>query len=152
MPKGAVILAGQSCAASITKTCVEITASSTRPVAITRIRVSQATHKDDQQYQCVIQRVTTSGTGTAYTPLLTEPNSGAVGFTVEINSTSEPTYTASTILMQFSWNSKVGRDVILTPEQWIYIAPSAIVGLKIVTPSGATTYTPDVEVHCLEIG
>lgn len=152
MSKGAVILAGQSVAASATKTCIEITAAATKLVAITRIRVSQSTHKTDEQYQCVLQRVTTSGTGTAYTPLLNEPNSGAVGMAVEINSTVEPTYTASTVLLQFSWNSKAGRDIVLTPEQYIWVAPSALVGLKIVAPAGTTTFTPDVEVHVLEVG
>lgn len=149
MPKGAVIQAGQSCAASATETHIEITAASTRLARIDRIKVSQVTHKTSEQYALLGQRVTTTGTGTAYTPLLDEPNAGAIGAVVEINSSVEPTYTASTITFDQGWNSLGGRD---WPGLNIWIAPSALYGIYSVIPSGATTHTPKVDCHIEEWG
>lgn len=151
--KGARILAGQSQAAALTKTNIEITASATRLVKIDRLRVSQSTHKTSEQYQLRTQRVTTTGTGTAYTPLLDEPNSGAVGFTVKINLTVEPTYTAATVVQDDHWNSLTGKDLpeaLLGSEMWI--APSALIGSAVVTPAATTTMTPSQYAHATELG
>lgn len=149
MPKGSVIVAGQSSAASTTETNIEITAASTRLAQIDRVRVGQATHKTSEQYEVRGQRVTTTGTGTAYTPLLEEPNAGAVGMVVEIDSSVEPTYTASTVTFDQFWNSLGGRDWPALP---IWIAPSALYGLACITPAGATTYVPRLEAHTQEWG
>lgn len=150
MPKGATIHAGQSSAASTTETNIEVTASSTRLARIDRIWTSQDTHKTSEQYTVKGQRCAT-GTGTAYTPVLDEVNSGAVGFAVEINSSVEPDYTTGTppITFQQSWNSLGGRD---WPGLNIWIAPSAVYGIAEVTPSGATTHTPKQSAHVEEWG
>lgn len=150
--KGFEIEAGQSQAASATETNIEITAASTRLVRIVRIAVSQSTHKTSEQYDVRGQRVTTTGTGSAYTPLLKEPNSGAAGAVVEINSSVEPTYTASTVYPNRSWNSLTGRELFYPPGQELYIAPSALWATYIVTPAGTTTMTPHHEMECEELG
>lgn len=151
--KGAIIIAGQSQAASSTETNIEVTAASNRLCKVDRTIVSQSTHKTSEQYEVQWQRVTTTGTGTAYTPLLDEPNSGAVGFTVEVDSSVEPTYTASTVLLDVHWNSLTGKDIpaaLFGSELWI--APSALLGSKIITPSGTTTFTPRHYAHLTELG
>lgn len=151
--KGARVIAGQAQAASSTETNIELTAASTRLIKIDRIRVSQSTHKTSEQYQVQTQRVTTTGTGTAYTPLLDELNSGAAGFTVEVDSSVEPTYTASTVLQDDHWNSLTGKDLpeaLFASELWV--APSALMGSKVITPSGTTTFTPRHYMHITEFG
>src|SRR5438874_1618323 len=82
-------------AASSTKTIATITAGASQLVRIIRLRVTQDTHKTSEQYELYGQRASASGTGTAYTPVLKEPNAGAVNFTAKITHTVEPTYTAS---------------------------------------------------------
>ena len=150
--KGFEVEAGQSQAASATETNIELTAAATRLVRIVRLAVSQSTHKTSEQYDVRGQRVTTTGTGTAYTPLLKEPNTGAVGVVVEINSSIEPTYTAATVYPNRAWNSLTGRDIVFPPGQELYIAPSALWGTYIVTPAGTTTMTPHQELEAEEIG
>lgn len=150
--KGAIVIGSQSTAASTTDTNIEITAASTKLVRIVRMRSTQVTHKTSEQYQIFLQRVTTTGTGTAYTPLLKEPNSGAVGFSAEVASSVEPTYTASTILVQAAVNSLAGRDIVYPPGMEIYIAPSALMGMYVTTPSGTTTATYVFEMELEEIG
>lgn len=150
--KGAIVIGGQSTAASVTDTNVEVTAASTKLLRLTRLRSSQYTHKTSEQYLLAVQRVTTTGTGTAYTPLLKEPNSGAVGFSAEVASSVEPTYTASTVLIQASVNSLTGRDIILPPGQELYVAPSALLGVYVTTPAGTTTATYTQETEWEEIG
>lgn len=150
--KGAIVIGSQSTAASVTDTNVEVTAASTRLLLVNRHRVSQATHKTSEQYTVFGQRVTTSGTGTAYTPLLKEPGSGAVGFVAEVASSVEPTYTANTILLQAAVNSLTGRDIVYPPGQELYIAPSALLGFYVTTPSGTTTASYVQEGEFTELG
>lgn len=145
--------AGQSQAASATETNIEVTAAATVLVRINRLAVSQSTHKTSEQYDVRGQRVTTTGTGTAYTEILKEPGDAlAAGTVVEINSSVEPTYTANTVYPNRSWNSLTGRDIVFPPGQELYVAPSALWGSYIVTPSGTTTMTPHHEAEMEEIG
>src|SRR5438874_1914499 len=101
--------ASGSIAASSTKTIVTITAGASQLVRIIRLRVTQDTHKTSEQYELYGQRASASGTGTAYTPVLKEPNAGAVNFSAKITHTVEPTYTASTIFPSPRWNSLTGK-------------------------------------------
>lgn len=158
--KGAIVtnvVGAQATSASTTDTEIEIIGTTTRLLRIVRMRSSQAFHKTSEMYQMQLERHTGTGTGTAYTPMLKEPNSGAVGFTAKINDTVEPTYAglATSILVSAAVNSLTGRDIVLPPGQEIYIAPSATngVGLAVKTPSGttaSTTYIQEMELE--EIG
>lgn len=144
---------GQSTGASATETALVVTASSTRMVKITRIRVSQKTHKTSEQYELRVQRASAAGSGgSSITPSPKEVNGGASGATVSSGPTSEPTYTSNTIQVDVNWNSMVGKDIILTDDQIIWVPVSGIIGFIVLTPSGTTTFTPTVEVDWEEIG
>jgi hypothetical protein len=149
--RGFSIEAGQSQAASGTETNIELTVSATTLVRITRLAVSQSTHKTSEQYDVRGQRVTTTGTGTAYTEIAKEPFNTS-GVTVKINMSVEPTYTASTVYPNRSWNSLTGRDIVFPPGQELYVAPAALWATYIVTPSGTTTFTPHHELEGEELG
>jgi hypothetical protein len=138
--------------ASSTKTGIILTAAATRLLRICRIRVSQDTHKTSEQYAVAGQRASAAGTSSAYTPVLKEPNSGAVGFTAGITHTVEPTYTASTIFPNTKWNSLTGKDIPFPMGQELYVAPSAIWGLYVTTPASTTNFAAQCEIEAEEIG
>lgn len=150
-----------SLAASSNLTSVEILGSTTRIVNVGRIRVGQSTHKTSEQYEVHMRRATASGTGTAYTPMLKEPNAGALGAPMEITQTIEPTYTGTTTnpdptgdIVTSRWNSLTGKDIVYPMGSEQYIAPSATagVGIENFTPSGTTAFVATVEVEGVEIG
>ena len=153
MPAAGTVIGGQSTAASVTDTNVEIIGATTRLLRIQRVRVSQYTHKTSEQYLLQGQKMTTTGTGTAYTPQPKEPNN-APAFTAKVADSVEPTYTASTIFLQAAVNSLTGRDIYSPPGTETIIAPSASAGfgLAVVTPAGTTTATYTIETDVEEIG
>ena len=146
---GNSLIGSQSTAASITDTDLELAAGTAALLILTRLRVSQATHKTSEQYTLQAQRVTTTGTGTSTTPLLDEPQSAALGSarigTCKTADSVEPTYTASTVLVQAGVNSLTGRDIPFPPGTEQIVSPSAILGVAVVTPSGTTTASYVVE-------
>lgn len=153
---GNILIGSQSTAASVTDTNLEIAAGTAALIQLNRLRVSQDTHKTSEQYTLQAQRVTTTGTGTSTTPLLSEPQSAALGAarigTCKTADSVEPTYTASTVLVQASVNSLTGRDIPMPPGQELYVSPSAILGVAVVTPSGTTTATYKCESFFTVIG
>lgn len=140
-----VLIGSQSTAASVTDTNLEIAAGSASLLGVTRLRTSQYTHKTSEQYLLQVQRITTTGTGTSTTPLLKEPQTAALGAarigTCKTADSVEPTYTASTVLVQAGVNALTGRDIVYPPGQELWISPSAILGVAVITPSGTTTAT-----------
>lgn len=150
-----------SLAASSNLTAIEILGSTTRLVNVGRIRVGQSTHKTSEQYEIHARRVTASGTGTAYVPMLKEPNAGALAAPVEITATIEPTYTGTTTnpdptgdIVTSRWNSLTGKDIVypMGSEQWIAPAATTGLGLECFTPSGTTAFVGTVEVEGVEVG
>lgn len=156
MPAGIYLEGEQSTAASVTDTNIELAAGSGSVLAIERVRVSQQTHKTSEQYNLQGQRITTTGTGTSTTPQNKEPSSAALGAarigTCKTADSVEPTYTASTVFLKVAVNSLNGRDVVYPPGKEIYVAPSSIVGLAVITPAGTTTATYQVEVEASVYG
>lgn len=144
-----VLIGSQSTAASITDTNLELASGSAALLRLTRLRASQSTHKTSEQFDAVLQRVTTTGTGTSTTPLIKEPSTAALGAarigTCKTADSVEPTYTASTVLLNASCNSLTGRDIVWPPGQELYVIPAAILGGNITTPSGTTTATYKLE-------
>lgn len=150
-----------SLAASSNLTSLEILGSTTRIVGINRVRTGQSTHKTSEQYNMAMRRATASGTGTAYTPMLKEPNAGALGAPMEITQTIEPTYTGTTTnpdptgdILTARWNSLTGKDVVypMGAEQWIAPSATAGIGIETFTPSGTTAFVATVEAEGVELG
>lgn len=137
---------------------LEIIPSATKMLRSTRMRVSQFTHKTSEQYSIVLYRHTATGTGTAFTAMLKEPNSGATGITgAKINlagAGSTATDSATIRLATANWNSLTGRDIIWPPGQEIYCAPSATTGhsVAVLTPASTTSMNPTVSWELDELG
>lgn len=142
--------------ASATKTPIEVIGSTVRLLTITRVRVSQDTHKTSEQYEVHVTRMTTTGTGTAYTPMLKEPNAGASAATAKVADSVEPTYVAAATgdLATARWNSLTGKDIVYPMGSEFYVAPSASTGfgIQITTPASTTNFSPVAEYEGQEIG
>lgn len=122
---------------STADTLIEIAAPSTGVVFIERIYISQSSKDASENLACKVERITTTGTGTATTP---EPNFTSLAFpgTVKTNLTVEPTYSGDVLLEQgfnilpgFLWMA--GTD-----EEAIVIPPSTIVGIMLDVAPGAS--------------
>ena len=157
--KGTIVtnfVGAQSTAASTTDTNCEIIGTTTRLLRVVRCFIGQSTHKTSEQVAMKLERHTGTGTGTAYTPMLKEPNAGAAGYSAKINDTVEPTYAglATSVIFQKPANSLTGRDFVIPPGQEIYVAPSATngVGLAVTTPAGTTAANYVNEIEIEEIG
>jgi hypothetical protein len=141
---------GQSTAASATKTQIRVTAHTNRSIRLRRVRVAQSTHKTGEQYDVALQECSAAGTDTAHTP---HPYDGISTFqgTCGINSSVEPTYTSGKQHINTSWNSVLAYERLWADGKGPEIAGAGIIGLKITTPSGTTTFTPNCELEFEEI-
>lgn len=141
-------------AASTTKTIMEAVGTAARMLGISRVAVSQDTHKTSEQYEVFVQNMTTTGTGTAFTPLPKEPGAGAAAYTAKVADSIEPTYTASTIRYNARWNSLTGKDKFWPQgtETWIAPSASAGFGIYVTTPASTTSFSPIVEADVIEFG
>ena len=102
----------------------EINASSTKPLRIHSIYISQYTEEGDAQSEMLRLRVrratSTSGSGgSAPTPVAINPSAAAASFTAEVNNTTQATGGSPVVLHVDTWNVQAGYQLILTPEtQW----------------------------------
>ncbi len=128
---------------SATDTLMEIASASTAVTSLERIHIGNATQDTSENLSTKTQRVTTTGTGSAFTPRKASNLSSAFGGTVKTNLTSPPTYTASTELMVCGFNVLSG--FLWTPasdDEAITIPPSGLIGININTaPTAAISFT-----------
>ena len=125
------------------KTLIEVASPSTAITLLERAYISQNSFDTSENLGCKIQRITTTGTGTATTPVPFQANSPAAGGTQKTNDTAEPTYTASTVLVQQGFNVLSG--FLWTPandDEVIVLAPSGLVGIMLdVAPSASMNFS-----------
>jgi hypothetical protein len=125
------------------KTLMEIAAPADAVVTVERISIGQTSFDTSENLGTTVQRVTTTGTGTATTPRPLEVGDAAFGGTCETNSTIEPTYDANGILYEFGWNVLSG--LLWTPaddDELIALSPSALVGINLdVAPSASMNFS-----------
>jgi len=124
------------------KTLIEVAAASDSVVLVERAYISQSSFDTSENLAARIQRVTTTGTGTSYTPPPLQVGDAAFGGTVETNSTIEPTYTSSTELVEQGFNVLSGW--LWTPandDEVIVLSPSGLVGIRLdVAPSASMNF------------
>lgn len=124
------------------KTLMEIASAADSVTLIERIYISQSSFDTSENLGCRVQRITTTGTGTATTPEPKQVGDAAFGGVVETNSTVEPTYTAGTELIEQGFNVLSGY--LWTPandDEIIAISPSALVGVALdVAPSASMNF------------
>lgn len=91
----------------------EITPADDKPIEIIGIELGQSSDAGDAQDEVlqisIIRGYTTSGTGgTAPTPAPLQPNSGASGFTAEVNNTTLANTGTTNTLHTGCWNVRAG--------------------------------------------
>jgi len=134
----------------------ELTASSTKPIVILAIHLSQSTEVGDAQEEGLSllfkSGQTTSGSGgSAPTPVATDSSGLAASFTAEVNNTTKAS--AGTIITHaaWNWNVRMPFDYIFTPEQQMIMAASRRCTLELgTTPADSITMSGTIWVQ--EIG
>lgn len=126
------------------KTLMEITSAADSVTMVERIYISQSSFDTSENLACRVQRVTTTGTGTASTAGVAPLQAGdaAFGGVMETDSTVEPTMTANTELIEQGFNVLSG--FLWTPandDEVIVISPSALLGIRLdVAPSASMNF------------
>jgi hypothetical protein len=137
------------------KTLAFLTAPASKVIEILSASVTNATNETNEQLECFFQRITTLGTPTAttVTPAPTEPGDQATGATAKINCTSEPTtYTANTNFGDEGFPSLGGWRYQPVPEERLYVAPGASIGLQLKTSPALGAFDALVRIVYREIG
>lgn len=124
------------------KTLIELAAPADAVVLLERAYIGQSSFDTSENLAARVQRVTTTGTGTSFTARPVQVGDPAFGGTVETNSTIEPTYTASTELIEQGFNVLSGW--LWTPandDEVIVLSPSALLGIALdVAPSASMNF------------
>lgn len=125
------------------KTLIEIASPSDAITLIERLWLSQTSFDTSENLGIKVQRITTTGTGTATVPEPLQTGTAAYGGVVETNSTVEPTYTAGTEILEQGFNVLSG--FIWTPasdDEVIALSPSALAGFNLdVAPSASMDFS-----------
>lgn len=125
------------------KTLIEIASAADSVTLVERLSLSQTSFDTSENLGILVQRITTTGTGTATTPEPLQAGDAAFGGVVETNSTVEPTYTAGTEILESGFNVLSG--FLWTPasdDEVITISPSALVGFSLdVVPSASMNFS-----------
>lgn len=121
------------------KTLIEVASAADSVTLIERLYIKQTSFDTSENVGTKTQRITTTGTGTAFTPRPVQKGDAAFGGTVKTNLTVEPTYTADEELIEDGFNVLSGW--LWTPandDEVIAISPSALVGMSLdVAPSAS---------------
>jgi hypothetical protein len=133
------------------KTLMYLTAPAGKVVEIIAATVTNESNATNQQLAVAIDNVTTLGTptATAVTPTPHEAGDQAAASTVKANVTaSEPTYGSR--LTAEGATSLLGYRHEPAPEERLYVAPGASVGIRLLTTP--TAFDCDVRLTFREIG
>ena len=124
------------------KTLIEVASAADSVTLIERLYLKQSSFDTSENLGVKVQRITTTGTGTATTPEPLQVGDAAFGGTVETNSTIEPTYTANTEIIEDGFNVLSGY--LWTPasdDEVITLSPSALCGFSLdVAPSASMNF------------
>ena len=133
------------------KTVVEYASPSDAVTTIERCWITQTTFDTSENLGSTLQRIATTGTGTATTPRPYSAGFAAAGGTGKTNHTIEPIY-ATPVLWDNGFNVLSG--MLWTPandDEVIAISPSTLAGMNLdVAPSGSMSF--DYGMTIREIG
>lgn len=124
------------------KTLVEVASAADSVTLIERAWIKQTSFDTSENLGAKIEDITTTGTGTASTPVPLQTGDAAFGGVVETNSTIEPTYSGAVyyeegfnVLSGFLWTPASDDEVIA-------ISPSQLAGMSLdVSPSGSMDFS-----------
>lgn len=125
------------------KTLIEIASPADAVTLIERLWLKQTSFDTPENLGILLQRVTTTGTGTATTPEPLSVGDPAYGGTVKTNMTAEPTYTAGTEVLEDGFNVLSGYQWLpASTDELITISPSALIGFSLdVAPSASMNFS-----------
>ena len=151
--KGVYTAATKIAGLNAAKTLAYLTAPSNKTIEIIGVTVTDESVATNFQMEIAIANISTLGTPTAtqVTPTPHEKGDQASGSTFGLgsNSSGEPT-TYGTTITQEGATSLIGYRHEPQPEERIYLAPGATLGVKLATTPPATDF--DVRVTWREIG
>ena len=120
-------------------TLIELTAAATCVISLERAYISQSTQDTSENLSAKVQRITTTGTGSAFTIAKMSNLAGTVASSAKTNITVESTYTANTVLVQQGFN--VLNGWLWTPasdDEVITVPPSGLIGIMLNTVPAAS--------------
>jgi len=124
------------------KQLVEIASAADSVTILERAYISQSSFDTSENLGAKIQRVTTTGTGSALVPPPLQSGDSAFGGIVETDTTIAPTLEANSELVEQGFNVLSGW--LWTPandDEVIVMSPSALVGIFLdVAPSGSMDF------------
>jgi hypothetical protein len=112
-----------------------------RPHIYDFILGSDATPADNAA-EYVLQRTTTAGTSTAFTPVAIDPGDPAATATFGQAHSAEPTYTAAALLLDIATNQRATFRWVAAPGGELVLPAAANgVGLQVITVAGSAVNT-----------
>lgn len=125
------------------KTLIEVASPSDAVTLIEKLWLKQTSFDTAENLGVLVQRVTTTGTGTATTPEPLSVGDPAYGGTCKTNMTAEPTYTAGTEVIEDGFNVLSGWQWMpSSADELITISPSALIGFSLdVAPSASMNFS-----------
>ena len=142
---------------SVAQDFFELTAPATAAVCVREIHITQDDNETSQQLPVKLIRVpatVTSGSGgSAPTPRKMENGSPAAAATVEANNTTVATTSGTLeILRRIGDNVLNGWHWVFLPETMLWLAPSGVLVVRLVTAPSPSALTMSGEIVWEEIG
>jgi len=128
-------------AVTAAKTLIRVSANGTSALVLLRAWITQETKVTSEQLRALIQRASTTGTGTAVTPQPHEVGDSAFSGSAAVNLTAEPTLTGSPFNNE-NFNILNGFIYVPMPEERVIVPPSGIIVLRSdIAPLASMTMT-----------
>jgi len=125
------------------KTLIELLAPSDAVLFVERVWIKQTSFDTSENLGTTTQRVSTTGTGTAQTPVPYMFGTTASATSVEIDATAEPIYTSNEELLEDGFNVLSGY--LWTPandDEIIVITPAKLLGTNLdIAPSTSMNFS-----------
>ena len=124
-------------------TLIEIASAADSVTLVERLSLGQTSFDTSENLGIKVQRITTTGTGTATIPEPLQAGDAAFGGVIETNASIEPSYAAGTEILESGFNVLSG--FLWTPasdDEVIAVSPSALVGFSLdVSPSASMNFS-----------
>lgn len=131
------------------KTILELRSTTAIRPAIYDVVSGSGATPADAAVEFYLQRITTAGTSTAFTPIALDSGDPAATATSGFNHSAEPTYTASAILLDVAHNQRATFRWVAAPESEIQL-PAAANGVGALVNAVTSTFSQSLMFHYAE--
>lgn len=131
------------------KTIIELRSATTIRPAIYDLVSSSGATPADAAVEVYLQRTTTAGTSTSFTPIALDSGDPAALASSGFNHTVEPTYTAAAVLFDFAQNQRATFRWVAAPESEIQL-PAAANGIGALVNAVSSTFSQSMVLHYAE--